>query len=256
MARDKDTRKNFVAWYKEEFGFTANAMTTLHDVQMLKTTLTLSELDNDAIAIICKENCKDTNQSVAEVAATKFKLACFWIKHQHRTLRVIGTISKALVHVKFEGTIYLLQQQKKDKDNWTSNNKEAEYTLLTLDTAIAMKIFDKVKNNLSRVCGVTGVPLLYVIRIMIIPEDENNDPPFGDKDTKYMPIDMETTARAPILSDNADYKEEYETLEAHRPFIPSFLTDTKKVWSILLACFGLSSAWQHVNKFAAQQNGH
>jgi hypothetical protein len=35
MARDKDTRKNFIAWYKEEFGFTANAVTTLHDVQML-----------------------------------------------------------------------------------------------------------------------------------------------------------------------------------------------------------------------------
>jgi hypothetical protein len=37
---------------------------------------------------------KDTGQSVAEVAATKFKLACFWIKHQHRTSREIGGTSK------------------------------------------------------------------------------------------------------------------------------------------------------------------
>jgi hypothetical protein len=50
MARDQDSCKNFIAWYKEEFGFTANAVTTLHDVQMLKTTSTLSELDDDAIS--------------------------------------------------------------------------------------------------------------------------------------------------------------------------------------------------------------
>ncbi len=29
MARDKDTRKNVVAWYREEFGFTVNALTAL-----------------------------------------------------------------------------------------------------------------------------------------------------------------------------------------------------------------------------------
>jgi hypothetical protein len=68
---------------------------------------------------------------------------------------------------------------------------------------------------------------------------------------------METIARAPILSDEADiYKEDPENLEAHGPFVPTFLTDAKKVWAILLACFGLSSAWQHVKKFVNQQNGH
>jgi hypothetical protein len=70
-----------------------------------------------------------------------------------------------------------------------------------------------------------------------------------------MSVDMETMAQAPILSDNTSYDQEYDTLEDHGPFVPSFLTDTKKVWSILLACFGLSSAWQHVKKFAAKQNG-
>jgi hypothetical protein len=102
---------------------------------------------------------------------------------------------------------------------------------------------------------VTGVPLVYVIRILIILEDKDDDPPFGEEDTKYTSVDMETTACTPILSDDADYNQDYDTLEAHGPFVPSFLTDTKKVWFILLACFCLSSAWQHVKKFAAQQNG-
>ncbi len=97
----------------------------------------------------------------------------------------------------------------------------------------------------------TGVPLVYVIKILIIPEDEDDDPPFGEEDTKYTSVDMETMARTPILSDDADYDQDYNTLKAHGPFIPSFFTDTKKVWLIHLACFGLSSAWQHVKKLAA-----
>jgi hypothetical protein len=101
----------------------------------------------------------------------------------------------------------------------------------------------------------TGMPLVYVIRVVLTPEEEKDDPPFGEEETKYTSIDMETTARAPILSDDADiYDKNPENLEAYGPFVPTFLTDTKKVWSILLACFGLSSAWQHVKKFASQQN--
>ncbi len=49
MARYADTRKNFLTWYIQEFGFNTNATTALHDVQMLKDTKTLSELDHEAI---------------------------------------------------------------------------------------------------------------------------------------------------------------------------------------------------------------
>jgi hypothetical protein len=85
---------------------------------------------------------------------------------------------------------------------------------------------------------------LFVIKILLIPEDkEDGDPPFAEEDTKYTFIDMEATARTPILSNNANYEEEWEHLEAHKLFVPSFLTDTKKIWSILLACICASSAW-------------
>jgi hypothetical protein len=77
MARDKETRKNFIMWYSQEFGFTANAATALHNVQMLKDAPTLSELDNDAVANICKVISKETSQLVAKIAATKLKLVCF-----------------------------------------------------------------------------------------------------------------------------------------------------------------------------------
>jgi hypothetical protein len=97
-----------------------------------------------------------------------------------------------------------------------------------------------------------GVPLLYVIRVALVPpEDDNDDPAFGDEDSKYISIDMEMIARARILSDEADTSnKDTSDLEANGPFAPTFPVDSKKVWVILLACFGLSSAWQYVKKFA------
>jgi hypothetical protein len=90
MARDSDTWDNFLLWYIQEFGFMLNTATALYDVQMLKDAKTLSELDNDAVANICTAVSKDTGQSVAKIATTKLKLACFWIRYQYQTSREIG----------------------------------------------------------------------------------------------------------------------------------------------------------------------
>jgi hypothetical protein len=102
-----------------------------------------------------------------------------------------------------------------------------------------------------------GVPLLYVIRVALVPpEDDDDDPAFRDEDSKYIFIDMEMIARAPILSDEVDTSnEDTSDLEADGSFVPTFPVDSKKVWVILLACFGLSSARQYSKKYANQQNG-
>ncbi len=149
MARNSDTRDNFLLWYIQEFGFNPNAVTALYDVQMLEDAKTLSELDNEAVANICKVVSKDTGQSAAKIATTKLKLACFWIRHQYRTSREIGGTRRPLVKILYSGTIDLLQQQKQDKDNLATDYKEPEYTLLTLDTSTAPKVFEKVKTILG-----------------------------------------------------------------------------------------------------------
>jgi hypothetical protein len=121
-----------------------------------------------------------------------------------------------------------------------------------------MKALDKVKTILGQTRGVMGMPLLYVIRVTFVPGEDDDDPAFGEEDLKYTSIDMEMIARAPILSDEADTGNDDDStseLEANGPFVPTFPVDSKKVWVILLACFGLSSGWQHVKKFANQQNG-
>ncbi len=108
MARDSDTRDNFLLWFSQEFGFNLNAAIALYDVQMLKDAKTLPELNDDAVANICKAVSKDTSQSVAKIAATKLKLVCFWIRHQYRTLREIGGTGRPLVKILYSGTIDLL----------------------------------------------------------------------------------------------------------------------------------------------------
>jgi hypothetical protein len=108
MTRNSDTQDNYLLWFIQEFGFNANAATALYDVQMLKDAKTLSELDNDAVANICKAVSKETSQSVAKIAATKLKLACFLIRHQHRTSREIRVTSRPLVKINYSGAIELL----------------------------------------------------------------------------------------------------------------------------------------------------
>ena len=48
---------------------------------------------------------------------------------------------------------------------------------------------------------------------------------------------------------------EYDELEIQGPFVPTFLTDSKKVCAILHALFSTSSVWQHVKKYTVTQNG-
>ncbi len=113
MAPNSDTRENLITWFTTEFGFSRNAATLLHDVQALKDAQTLSKLDDDdAVANVCKAVGKDVGQSIAEIAATKLKLACFWIRHQYRTSREIGGTQRPLVKIKYSGEIDRLREQK------------------------------------------------------------------------------------------------------------------------------------------------
>ncbi len=116
MAPNSDTRENFLAWFTKEFGFTCNAATNLYDVQMIKDAQALSELDNDGVANFYKSVGKDVGQSAAELAATKLKLACFWVRHQYQTLREIGGTKRPLVKIEYSGEIDRLQEQKQEED--------------------------------------------------------------------------------------------------------------------------------------------
>ncbi len=137
----------------------------------------------------------------------------------------MGGTQRPLVKIVYSGEIDRLRQQKQEEEQWAAARAEPEYPSLTLDTSTATKSFDKVRTILGRTSGVTGMPLLYVIRVaLILPEDDDDDPAFGDEDSKYISIDMEMIARAPILSDDEDIGDEGTSdLEANGPFVPTLV---------------------------------
>jgi hypothetical protein len=106
MAPNSDTRENIITWFTKEFGFSRNAATMLHDVQALKDAQALSKLDDDGtVANVCKAGSKGIGQFVAKIAATKLKLACFWVRHQYQTSREIGGTQRLLVKTVYSGEI-------------------------------------------------------------------------------------------------------------------------------------------------------
>jgi len=259
LARDTDNRPSFIKWYREVFGFSNQVATALYDDQLFQNAATIAEFGDSEIDSVCRTLRRDSSLPIAELAVTRLKLLTFLLRHQHRTGREIGGVQNPLVRIDL-ATLNQLKEQKRLEDGWAANNKEPEYVSTALDLASAAKAFEKVKTILTRIRGVLGVHLVYVIRHLLIPEDHDRDPAFGDNDTitgdsEYTSHDHETITPCPILVKNCDYNLEYNELEIQGPFVPTFLTDSKKVWAILHALFSTSSVWQHVKKFKATQNG-
>jgi hypothetical protein len=267
MARDgtadrpiDSNRAQFIAFFKKVLRVSDFVATALYDQQLLTDAATIAEFGNSEVDSVCQTLRRDSKLPIAELSIARLKLLTFWARHQQRTGRVIGGPARHLVRVEL-AELDLLKEQKRLEDGWAANNKEPEYTAIALDLASAAKAFEKVKTILTRIRGVLGVLLVYVIRHQLVPEVEERDPEFGGGDhpvtgvCKYSSHDHEMINRCTIISDDADWDLEWEELEIQGPFVPTFLTDSKKVWAILHALFSTSSVWQHVKKFTTTQDG-
>jgi hypothetical protein len=153
MARPSDIKANFIAWYKEVFGFNDDVARALYDKQLLKDKKALAKLSDSDIDSIIRAIRKTL--PIAKIAAARLKLAIFWIKHQDRTQREVGIPSNHLVKTKLK-TMLLLKTQKQLEDEWRLGNKEPDYPTQTLDMASATKTFDKTRTLLSHVHGVSA----------------------------------------------------------------------------------------------------
>jgi hypothetical protein len=173
MTRDTDTRPHFIKWYKEVFGFSNQVATALYDDQLFQNAETIAEFCDSEIDNFCRTLHQDSSLPIAELAVTRLKLLAFLVRHQHCTGREIGGVQNPLVRTDL-ATLNQLKEQKRLKDGWASNNKEPEYVAIALDLASAAKAFEKVKTLLTRIRGMLGVPLVYVIRHLLIPKESFN----------------------------------------------------------------------------------
>jgi hypothetical protein len=253
MTQNANTGPDFIAWYRKVFGFSDCVATALNDDQLFQDKATIAEFGDSKINSVCRTLRRDSSLPIAELAVTRLKLLTFWIRHQDRTGREIGVTAKPLVRTTL-ATLNSLKEQKKLEDGWAANKKGPEYTAFALNLASATEAFEKVKTILTRIRGMLGVPLVYVIQDLIIPEEEENDPAFGEDNSKFNSRNHKTITRCPILVEDCDYDLSYDKLEVQGPFVPTFLTDSKKVWAILHVLFSTSGVWEHVKKFTAVQD--
>jgi hypothetical protein len=243
---------NIVGWFKSVMGFTYSVAKALYDTQLLRNKDSLAELNDNEVDNVMRAIRR--HHAIAELSSAQLKLVIFWIKHQDCTQSEIGGPALPLVTIKLD-TMLLLKTQQQLEDEWRLGNKEPDYPVQTLDLASAAKTFDKTRTLLSCVRGVTGVPLSYVIRNILFPPHEADDPAFGEQEWAYTSIDSELISGAPILHKLCDLMEDKDELEADGPFAITFLMDAKKVWAMLHAQYSTSSAWQHVKKYLTTQNG-
>ncbi len=108
---------------------------------------------------------RDLKESIAEIAVQRLKLVIYWVKYQVRTNRPFvshGEANRFLSEVD-RSDFLPLREQKEMVDTWFENNKEPDYSPMTLDMASAPNVCDKIKTMLTRVRGAAGIPLAYVI---------------------------------------------------------------------------------------------
>ena len=212
------------------------------------------ELDDDDIDAICQAIRKPggigIGSQVAVISVTRLKLTLFYIKLNDRMSRIspgFDGISKYYLE--------LVKDQRNVEIEYAKTKSSPDPKPLQLDLATAPACFEKVKTLLGALRGATGTLLRYVIREDIHALKEGRSSHFGKWKHRHSTIDMELIDRVPILSDSADLMMEDLVLEAVGPFSSPFSIDMKTVWNILFAMFGHCPCWQHVKKFANQQNG-
>ena len=249
-------------------GFSEAAAVALVDQQLLNKWETLLELDDDAVDNLCRTVRKpgggEDGHQIPEMAMTRLQLLVFYAKHLDRIQRkyeITGSNATNITPNLARITPY--KAQKTLEKDWLKNNPEPKYEPMALDGSRAAIAFDQAGVILRRIRGATGVPLSYVIRHSL--RAPYNDRPCGEPNSPYGTYDEEMVARAPILKNPNDYydmdadaddtEETLIKLEREGPWHPAFLPDTKKVWSVLHALWGKTSAWTHVKSYDKTQNG-
>ncbi len=248
--RQKET--DAVKFFKGVCGFTEDAAKSLHNEQAMEDETSFLDLNDDLIDDICnhirKPGGTGSGHPVALVAVTRFKLGVFFVKHHSRISRKWPKI-KDIDRTALDS----IKDQKILEDDYDSS-KDIPIKELHLDESSAPACFEKIKTILASIRGASGVPLAYVVRARLVPEDQYADPGWGEEDSDYTTIDDELIARAPILDEDVIYPDDDEH-EEDGTFHPKFIVDMRRVWTILLTAFGASQPWKLVKKHGRNQNG-
>jgi len=249
-------RRSTTSMFQRVLLFCQGAAESLYDDQIITTFEILQELDDDIIKETCKAIRKPAGGTlgyqISEISVTRFKLFAFWARHRWRTCRSIDDWTD----ISWDD-VSILKNQKTLEDN-LQDRKAPKPPVMTLDPQTAAKAFLEMTIFLSKLRGITGLPLSYVPRFTLkspynLAYDDpiRDHPAFGKSGSPYSSVDDELVARAAILKNDLTQGQlaaSLETLESEGPFKPAFMADMALVFDVLHASWGKLSWWAHVKK--------
>ena len=162
------------------------------------------------------------------------KIIIYYIKHCDRVSRKIDLTQVELINIR------ALTSQR-DLERATKDNKTADPPSVNLRSM--PKTMENIKEWCIKIRGVTGAPLAYMMRVALMPEDEDDA-----LSQDYDSVDGEMIERAPIIDLSFDYdpdNESDEDLEATGPFTTSFQIDRVALYHKLHEVFGQIECWTH-----------
>ncbi len=172
-------RRSTTCMFRRVLMFQDGAANSLYDDQMITTFDTLQELDDGTIKETCRAIKKPGGSAIgyqiSELSVTRFKLFAFWARHMWRTCRSIDDWTDITWD-----EVSILKNQKTLEDN-LQDQKSPETPVMTLDPQMATKVFLEMTVLLGKLRGITGIPLSYVVRfILMSPNNLTYDDPIRD----------------------------------------------------------------------------
>jgi hypothetical protein len=183
-------REDTVNMFKRVLLFSQGVAAALYDNQMITTLDVLQDLTGNIIKELCcairKPGGDVPGHQISELSVTCLKLFAFWARHMWRTSRGVDDWTDTTWD-----DIKTLTNQKTLKDSLL-DTKQPETPAMTLDPQLAAKAFTDMLILLSKMRGIAGHPLNYVLRSNLkgpndadLNDETEDPPPVGQPGSPY-----------------------------------------------------------------------
>lgn len=227
-------------------GLTKRAAKFMVEEQTINSVDVLVDLQDAEIEKLCKVCRRSTNDGetkgipVGVINETNFKLANFLLKYWRMTERPLNpdkiTLTSCRAIKDFKSELSSREDPPPEEAPKLNNDKIFEF-------------FESFREFLREHTGaVSGRPLAYVVREVMNYKPSDEDPAYGEPDSKYISYYDEIEHRAAIKRKPINGSSRFRT-------VPHFLQDNVKVWKLLYSALKLSSNLTYIKTFLKDQNG-
>jgi hypothetical protein len=233
-----------ITWYETFLNLRTDAAEYLYDLEELNKPSNWAKLSEKTINMIVKGS-REREIHVNATATNKMVLLAFLCKHQERFQWPLLELTSV-----DEDMLEDIERQKQLEDQYKTEKVPADPPSLPLDDANVTKSINAFQTDLiSRIRGITGIPLPYCTRYNAHVPAAHQDPPFGEDNSDYSSMDDEMIGRAQI------YSQEVSVDEDNGPFSKVFLIDSATVFTLMEKAFDKTSFWTNARKYGKKKEG-